>query len=569
MSPGLPAIAAAVVALAALAAVAPALAVAAAVATSALWIAADLVGRHRPLSAQRLWLGVAAWGIAAGLLAPAAIGAVLGADQVLGRLALAGAWLPRRAAFAAVLGLALLVAAARRWPEKRSDLAFLAVLGIPVTVAKLAYVHLIEMRPISDFAGMWSLASRIATTGIIAPASTYEWLFLERVVPYLLPLRLLLGPEPSSYEVPNVLVGVGCALVTYRLARRWFGRASARLAFALALVAPETWLAAEIPTHDIPGAAMVLLGLVVLDAVYDAARARSPWALAWGVAWGLLVLALDLQRSIGSLFLVSCGGMAALAAACDPQPRGVRRLARAAYVATALLLLPALTFQVGRTILQRAGLRTPGVLLAAHRQAILFASTTSWSDGKPWNIVAEAARYEHLPAAALGPERLALELALHPGARLGSYVRHSRTLFALGSQTGIYVARASIGEGGRFGVVPEGTVLLGSGVFAVFFVVAMLRGCWRIARAPLRDPTLLVPLVFLAALAGSLILLGQVQPRYLYPIWYLGAIYAGYGLVGPQVQSRSDRRSDGVGGVDAPATRASVGGVLPERQAPP
>ncbi|MGH2627945.1 MAG: glycosyltransferase family 39 protein, partial [Anaerolineales bacterium] len=384
LSPGRVAIAAATVALVALTAVAPAPGLATAVAAGALWYAA-WVARRQQLSGQRLCAGVVACGIAAGLLAPALIGATHTANEVLARIAMPGAAVQRRAVLAATLGLALLVMAARSWPERRSDRWFLALLGVPVTIAKLAYVHIVVMEPISDFADMWSLASRIATTGMTAPSNWLEWLFFERILLYLLPLRVLFGPGASAYAIPNVLVGVASAVGAYALTRRWFSRSAARAAFALSLIAPETWLAAEIPTHDIPGAAFTVLALVVLYVAYDRARELRSSALAWGAGWGLLIVALDLQRTTGVFFLLTCGLLVTAAAALDPPRRAIgHRRRRLVFAATSLLLLPALTFQASRMGLRAAGLKAPSIAFAPEQKAGLFVSTASWSDGVPW-----------------------------------------------------------------------------------------------------------------------------------------------------------------------------------------
>lgn len=524
------AVAATVAGLAALATAAPAVGLATAIGVGGLWHAAVVARRNRPLSGHRLCAAVAACGIVPGLLVPAVIG-VTRTDGVLGTLVAARTVAGPALVLATWAALAFGGVLARRWPERRPDRAFLALVGLPATAAKLAYVLVMRMEPISDFAGMWSLASRVANAGLMPPSDPLGWIYLERITPYLLPLRLLFGPEPSSYSIPNVLVGAASSLGVYSLSRRWFGRNAARAAFLLSLIAPETWLAAEIPSHDVPGAALAVLGLVVLSAACARARAQERWALAWGAAWGVVVLLLDLQRTTGAAYLLACGSLATAAAILDPPrlPAG-RRWRHAAIAAVALLLLPAAVYRIGQAGLRVAGLRNPTSVESA-QVANLFVSTTSWSDGLPWHIQPEALRYASLPVD--WPDwwatRLLTETALHPWARVEAYVRHSRLLFALGSQKGIYFTGASLGEH-RLTPRDEGGIRIVGDSFAAFFVAALLLGCWRLARSPLPRLEPLVPLAYLAVLAGTLVLLGQVQPRYVYAIWYLGAACAGLGL---------------------------------------
>ena len=525
------AIAATILGLAALAMLAPGVAMATAVGVGGLWHAAAVVRRNRPLSGHRLCAAVAACGIVPGLLVPAVIGATRTDAGVLGTLAVARSAIGPALVLVVGAALALLVTFLRWWPEGRSDLPFLAFVGLPVTVAKLAYVHVVRMQPISDFADMWALASRIATAGLTPPTDSLGWIYLERLTPYLLPLRLLFGPEPSSYAIPNVLVGVAGSLGVYFVSRRWFGRPAARAAFTLSLIAPETWLAAEIPTHDVPGAALAVLGLVVLSVAYERTRAWRRSALAWGAAWGVVVLLLDLQRTTGAAFLLACGSLAIAAAVFDPpRPPAGRRWRPAVFAALTLLLLPAASYRMGQAGLRVVGLRNP-TPVESDQVLSLFTSTTSWSDGLPWRILPESRRYKSLPVD--WPDwwatRLATETALHPWARVQAYARHSRILFALGSQHGIYYTGATVGEHRRLSPQAEAGIRLVGDCFAVFFVAALMLGCWRIARSALPPLMPLAPLAYLAVLAGTLILLGQVQPRYVYAIWYLGAIYAGLG----------------------------------------
>jgi hypothetical protein len=504
--------------------------------------AAVWAGRGRHLSAQRLCAALVAWGIFAGLLVPALLGAAISVREPLDALTPRDD-LRRGAALAAGALLVALVVALRRWPERRSDTLFLLLLGVPLSLGKLLYVHAVQMEPKSDFAGMWSMADAIARTGIVAPADWSQWLHLERVLPYLLPVRLLLGPELSSYGVANVVVGLASSLATYALGRRLFGRATARAAFAVSMIAPETWLACEIPTHEIPGALYAVLGLLVLYAAYDRVRAGRRSAILWGLGWGALVVVLNLQRSVGSWYLLACATVAAAGAVLDRPGRPWRRAAPLAVAA--LLLAPLLAFEAGRWSLRAAGLESPPGSFARENRLGLLAGMNSWSDGVPWHIAAEAARYQHLRLdwVRLGAAQLATETALTPGARAAAYVRHSRTLFALGSQTFMYVEPAALPRG-RWGDVLFAAIPVAAGCFSVFFVLSLWRGCWRLARSPLPALSPLVPLAYLAVLAGVLILLGQVQPRYVYVIWYLGAPFAAHGLLPARAEEPGHRAGE-------------------------
>jgi hypothetical protein len=62
----------------------------------------------------------------------------------------------------------------------------------------------------------------------------------------------------------------------------------------------------------------------------------------------------------------------------------------------------------------------------------------------------------------------------------------------------------------------------------VVLFVTLLHGglvsLWRDTGSP---PESLLPALYLAVFIGALLMFFQTQPRYVFPIWYFGAIYAG------------------------------------------
>lgn len=79
----------------------------------------------------------------------------------------------------------------------------------------------------------------------------------------------------------------------------------------------------------------------------------------------------------------------------------------------------------------------------------------------------------------------------------------------------------------------EERVLAVSRWFSVLFLGALVVAVWRLWNLPAVPLPSLLPLFYLAVFILVLLLLAEVQPRYLYPIWYLGAIYVGALLGGP------------------------------------
>lgn len=500
-------------------------------------------GNRALLSPDRLIRAGLFVAVAIGVLIPALVGGLFSLHSVLSGLVDANAAVNRRDFLAAALGLSVLLAVARFWPERLGEKTFLAAGALVALAAKLAYVRFVHLAPFSDFAGMWNVASRIAVNGLAATQQwiaespgPVQWIYLERILPFLLPLRLAFGPEPGAYTIANVLANLAASGLTYVLARGWFGPTAARIAFALSLAAPETFLTSILPNHEVPGTLYVLLGLAVLDrAVRLVLAGRERAALAAGLAFGALSAIVGLQRTTGPFFLLPCAALAFLAAAMSVERR---RTVRAAV----LLAVAPLAVYLGLTrALRAADLTIPPELFASRRGLVLMTGSDSWTDGTYAHFAEMALSYEELPVRwyPLAAAKIASDTWHTPSARLTGYVAKSRGLYDLGTQTYFYVRGAEVRGLGAVEGRREERIAAFCRCFSAVFVGCFLIGCLRLFAArgvPLRA---FVPLAYLAAVSSLILFFALVQPRYLYLIWFVGAIYAGFAF-GPQPRAEGD-----------------------------
>ncbi|HEV2852097.1 MAG TPA: hypothetical protein VHC97_04760 [Thermoanaerobaculia bacterium] len=527
----------------ALVAAAPSSAVRVAAFLVAAGYAARVLRRQGPLAADRTARAVLFLVTGVGVFLPALIGFFNLMGHTLARLTDPAAPASRGDLLATTLVAAGLVLAARHWPARLGEPAFVALALVSATALKLAYVLLVRVEPVSDFADMWALTSSLAERGLDATRGSlvflfHRWSYFERVLPYLLPLRLAFGPRPESYSVANVVVGSLASLLVYRMTRSWFGAGAARVALVVSLAAVETVLAAGIPTHDVPGAFYTLIALVLFLAAWRLhSRGRERAALLAGAGFGLAVAVLDLQRTTGSVMLLTVTllglAMAAVERGAAGPPAGERH--RRLLAALALVFIPWMVFGTADRVLRAAELRVPPALRERAGWRGLAAATDSWGDGS------YAYCYENYTAPygvskadwrSLALAKLATDLHHHPGARVTSYLRKSEALFDLGSQTYFYLHGAELRGFGPVYREREERILAVSRWFSALFlgalVVAFCR-LWTLPEVPLPG---LLPLLYLAVFTAILLFLAEVQPRYLYPIWYLGAIYIG-ALFGP------------------------------------
>lgn len=492
-----------------------------------------MIFSHIPLSRERLARGALLVAVAAGLLLPAALGAVHLADTVID--ALAAGTLPgaRRDFLLLALVLAILVTAARRWPWGNRSFV-LAALGGAVAV-KLAYVYGVRMVALSDFGAYWDLAGRIAETGwgpVLAEPPGMKRIFLERIVPYFLPLRLLFGGGALAYAVPNVLAEAVVGGLVYRFTRSWFGSTAARIALVISLAAIEPLMAAAIPSHDIPGTLFLFLAWAAFFALVRAVeRGDLRAGLLWSLGFGFLTVVIGLQRTTGPFLLVCCGGVGLAALLFGPAGQRFRSRRPLLGAALLLLLLPLGFYWTANRLLVAARIAIPGDTFAARRGMVMASATDSWGSGAwdhfeyQYNV-----RYRDVPLDwyRFAVLKLASDTYYSPGARLSLYLRKARLLFDLGSQTFFYLHGGRFVNGRPIEDYHEAQMVFLSRGFGLFFLVSLLGGAWRLWSLPRPPWTAFLPLAYVAELALLLILFGLIQPRYLYPLWPIGAIYAGF-----------------------------------------
>lgn len=496
-----------------------------------------------PLSRDRLVRAGLLLAIAIGLLVPALLGGLLSLDFLISGTVNAYAAINRRDVLVAAAVLPVLILVPRLWPERLGETAFLVLGTVAALAVKLAYVHFVRIAPFSDFEGMWNVASRGAEEGLSAvqqwalgSTNPLRWIYLERVLPFLLPLRLAFGPEATSYTIPNVLANLAASGLTYALARSWFGTTAARVAFVLSLAAPETLMASILPNHDIPGALYTLLGLFAFDRACRLVLAgRDRAALAMGLLFGALSVVVGLQRTTGPFFLLSCGAVGLLVVGVNGDHR---RTARAAV----LLLAAPLALYLGvNRILRAADLTIPAERFAARRGLVLMAGSDSWSDGTFARFAELDQSYGELPVRwyPLAAAKIASDAWSTPSARLTGYVFKSRSLYDLGTQTYFYVRGAEVRGLGVIEGRREDRITAFCRCFSVLFVGCLLAGCLRLFASPGVPRRAFIPLVYLAVVSALILFFALAQPRYLYQIWFVGTIYAGFAF-GPAPRAEEE-----------------------------
>ena len=436
------------------------------------------------------------------------------------------------------VGVAALVLALIVWrPAPRTHRPAALLLGI-IVVSRIGYTVAVDQPRFSDFAIMWDYAESIATGPYREPGGPgdFQAMVESRAFPYLVPVARLSGGRPWGYQLANALAVGLCALLAYGFACSLANRKAGLIALWLIAFAPEPLIASEIPTHDIPGALFALLavalGLLLLRWDSEGKRGAAPLGL--GLLLGLVLWVADLQRGMGPFLLAAILIGTVLHFAANPGRR-------AGWAFVPMVLLPLLTTAVlGRTALPLiAGpTATQESAMAKWRWLAIYANSESAGYWDLEGLLPLLRTLDERELRSFALARTASDVVDAGPVRLRNYTKRIATLNRLGSQYHWYLDDSVEGRPWN------PTALLGrdagqrlsaflrrySESFRMIFLLLTVAAVGTLVFFGRPDGRLYVPLLTVAVLILALGFLGEAQPRYLFPAWFLMPVYVGWFL---------------------------------------
>ena len=357
------------------------------------------------------------------------------------------------------------------------------------------------------------------------------------MLPVLVPAAILARGNPFAYKLANALAVVACTALVYWLALALAGRKAALLSAWLVALTPEPLMAAVSPSEDILGSVFALLSLALLLRLQRSCVEPSVrWARVIGAGallGGCLFLA-DLQRGLGPFLLAAIAAVTLLQAVESGRWRATGRLA------VVSIGLPLVVFGVFSAAVRERALGPEArrmVSRATWRWLATFGN--SESDGSPDAALGLRSRLSSLSDAELRQfalSRTMSDLVDAPATtRLVNYSRRIAALHHLGDQYGYYLTDTAWGMkwaptrilSARGGERLGAFMRTYSDVFRVAFLALGLVALLDLvlvsgSRAELYGPVLLTSFMTL-----GLGLLGAVQARYLFPLWFILPVYVG------------------------------------------
>lgn len=386
---------------------------------------------------------------------------------------------------------------------------------------RLAYVHFVDAAWINDFLRYWEAAVRLAAADEYRVDGIYD----QRALPILVPLIELFGASAAALKGFNIALLLLTQLAGYDILRRLHSHQVAQAFTVIWLMVPETTFTAAIPSHDLTGLALLAFAFWLnIIGTQPAPGRRVLRFVLTTLALSATLVVLEAARNLGTFLILIfvLGSVAGLVLSWI----GDRRLGEIRGIAAATLLQAV----IGLVLVQGAmgwladqRLMSDASELEIQKLRAMTPQPNSMADGSyAWfygfnttftmEMMTDAQRFRLM--------RNAFNLSDYlerPEAVAAKTIERSERLYTLGSQYGFYHA------GWMEQHPPAARALqyvngIYVGVFALLFMLSLMR--LMLVPGP---PQMYLQALFLAALAFACLTLLYNQPRYIYPIWFVGA----------------------------------------------
>lgn len=370
---------------------------------------------------------------------------------------------------------------------------------------------------ISDFQSMWNAAGQLTAQSRFSAHNIIE----QRALPLLVPATYAFGHNPNVVTALNAACLVAIMLMGYDIMRRASSHRSAQIFSVLWLACAETTFALKIPSHDLWALLFSALTLWVLVSITPPTRRATLSVLFRGALVGLPILLLDVQRELGTVAIVSLATTILLV-----QPRTHRpdsdsepQLRRTLVVMLAGAIF---SFGLGKIILERTGIVTSDPAYTYLSKVRTAALAPSYSDGTyryARGFESSLLRLQSPEAQAETAQALLFsDFVDQPGLRVSSILWKMGGLSALGSQTYFY-------QSGLAQTDPAlSTKLTSYNKFYSALFSALLLASLACTLSRLESLATVYAVAFMGVLIGGLVTIGEVQPRYLFPVWFFGLL---------------------------------------------
>ena len=383
---------------------------------------------------------------------------------------------------------------------------------------RLAYVWYVRPEWYSDFLSYWQTGIELAATDKVNVKDIYDQraLFLTR------PIIELFGESRTALVVLNGLLLTFIQGVGYDLARRARSHQAAQAFSVLWMAVPEPLLTAAVPNHDLAGLTLTAVALWLLTVALSTREKRR--VVLCATAAGVMLAMLEAVRGLGLLFVAVLFALALAAVVVQIARHGRAGLANRSLQRGGLTLLFAVaSLAVALSVLSRTGATVDPATSTYLVVRYTTPHSTSLSPGThsfyagfdkafTFDLEQDVDKFLDFRRSLVLSDFLA-----NPLSRIQMSITRMQRQYALGSQQNFYLRGASSKVRSVAAVYTD--------FFRIGFAILLLISIYRHLNQPVRRVALVdFLLLFVATASMTLLLFGENQPRYLFTVWFAGAL---------------------------------------------
>lgn len=370
---------------------------------------------------------------------------------------------------------------------------------------------------VSDFQRMWDAAGQLVGDGRFKARNIIE----QRALPVLVPAVYIFGHHPFVVSVINITFLIAIMLVGYDILRRLSGHLTAQIFTILWLGGAETAFSLKIPSHDLWGLLFVVLTLWMFVRAANSEGRSAFRSLFLGFIVGMPIILLDVQRELGSVALAAFATTILLVRMrsihnAKSYSGGNRNKLIVIFIGAII------SFGCGNIALKKAGVITSDPSYNYLSNVRVGALAPSYSNGtfryastfgnallraQPGEAQTETVR-----------SLLASDFAEQPWQRIASVISKMNIVSRVGGQWNFYQSKLK----------ENNSKLLEVFLFYNKFYSLMISVLFIAVLVPAlscrENIVNLYALSFMGVLIGGIVTIGEVQPRYVFPVWFFAPV---------------------------------------------